>query len=239
MSKWNQPLVPVDYPSPPRWAIARLITCITGNDRQRRSQVIHNLGYSKPERAALRLDHLIRAGECSNELRAHLPGALGLPVESVEEAFAETARQREQWQAECERYAAQRDRINFVPRLVLLHDKQNRRVPIFVLTLFGQRRLTWVEIPDQVLEQDYLDQLTQLPELVARWQETEDGRHSTEWLGRPVGFLYQPEHSITVHLDQDFGLQEVQDGPLPESPFSLRARNLELTRVLGFRGPDK
>lgn len=234
MSKWNHPLVPVDFPSPPRWAIAQLIHDIVGNDRKRRSAVIHALGYSKPGRAALRFDHLIRTGECSAELRAHLPAALGVSQDVVDAAFAETEAQHTRWRAECEQYNHERERLRFVPRLVLHHDISKRKVPIFVLAFYGQRRLTWVEIPPEVLDLAYEDQLKALPDLLAQWQTTRDGGFSTDWLGQPRGFAYKPEYDLTVLLDAEFGLLSITDGPLPESEITLHAQNRDLLRVLSL-----
>ena len=234
MSKWNQPLVPVDYPIPPQWAIAKLIRHIIGNSRTKRSTVIHSLGYSKPERAALRLDHLIRTGHCSKELRNHLPTALGISATEINRAFAETSDQRFDWEADCQDYAETRERALFVPRLVLCHDISKRRMPIFILAFIGQRRLTWVEVPDDILTLEPGYQLQELSRLLAQWTATEDGQRSTDWLGPPTGFLYKPNYDTCVKLDTDFDLKDITDGPLPESQFSLRVQNQELGRILGF-----
>ncbi len=239
MSTRNQPLAPFDYPRPPTWAISKLIRQTIGNSRAKRRAMLHNLGYRDPGRAALRLDHLIRTGHCSKQLRNHLPAALGVPTTEVNRAFAETRDQRFQWETDCRRYAETKERAAFVPRLVLCHDISKRRVPAFILAFIGQQRLTWVRIPHNILTLELGDQLRELPKLLTRWAETEDGQHSAEWLGPPTGFLYKPNYDTCIKLDTDFQWQYITHGPVPEPKFSLRIKNQELGQILGFWPSDE
>jgi hypothetical protein len=182
-------------------ALQTLITETMAAKGLSKSQVMSVLGFKNIAKGIRRLDALIADGIDASGLLDRLPGALGLPAETVRAAYEQTLAQQRA-EAEAQR-AALRERLRaaFRPHI---HVRTDHPVPqpIFVVAMAGgPDRWLRINLPEGMTTWPEQRQIEHVAEMVRRHHVQRNGAAGP--FGKILGYYFRQEFDQAVEFSID------------------------------------
>ncbi len=182
------------YPEQPIWRITVLARQICGPSPAKRREVLARLNYSNQGRAGRRFDEMLASGDVNPHLREHLPHALGVPRETVDQAIADTEQQQRDHRAAIAHWEDLRARAEFFPHVAVRVDIKQKRVPLVALAWFGDHWSRHIPVADDLPQRSEAEQIATVQAVIADYPNTERGERFEGFFRRAEGYIYRPAY---------------------------------------------
>jgi hypothetical protein len=211
------------------YEISKLINQFISGNKQRKREIVLNLGYKNLDKGYRRLYHLIETGECPELMRKMLPTALGVEPQVVEDAFKATAQQIAEEVELTRRRQEEYERRTFKPHLWIEHELSRPR-SIAMAGLSGINSFKIVSLPEGINQLSWNEQ-----KRVVRWairQHQQNKGPEDCMFGKVTGYVYRQTYDDSHLFSKDGKLLESNIGKFHKPESSLKIVGKEVSSEL-------
>lgn len=187
------------------YEISRLIKEVLSNSKERKRQVVRNLGYKNLNKGYRRLYDLLEEGICPDSSREKLPKALNIEKELIDQAFLLTAQEKAR-EAELARQRREEyDRKCFVPHIWMENeDERPTGAKFWFIVFVGIDKFKVLTLPEYINKLSWTRQQTLVKERILQHQKESKGEYVI--FGKVAGYIYKQTYddSFVFSVDGNF-----------------------------------